>query len=196
MSGSEQVIVEDALPQPLFEQCKQALLQMAADEVAKGTSPLEGSDRGGGFPPTVTAACFSQANDLQLGPLRKLLTTEKILPKVIDIMGTNTTCYHFHCNVTPGQGFNALSEGDDSDGGAPEHPDFETLPCFGFHQVCAALLSAQHIVLPELSDTHCDWVGFGPPGRLRVSAGAAVQHEGRLLLYGRLEPRDGEHLDR
>ena len=64
MSGSEQVIVEDALPQPLFEQCKQALLQMAADEVSKGTSPLEGSDRGGGFPPTVTAACFSQANDL------------------------------------------------------------------------------------------------------------------------------------
>ena len=125
---------------------------MAADEVAKGTSPLEGSDRGGGFPPTVTAACFSQANDLQLGPLRKLLTTEKILPKVIDIMGTNTTCYHFHCNVTPGQGFNALSEGDDSDGGAPEHPDFETLPCFGFHQVCAALLS--HVVLPELSDAH------------------------------------------
>ena len=32
--------------------------------------------------------------------LAKLLTTERIFPKVVDIMGTNTTCYHFHCNVT------------------------------------------------------------------------------------------------
>ena len=81
------MIIENALPQPLFEACKKTLLQMAADEVARGTSPAYGSDRGGAFPPTVTAACFSQANDLQLSPLTKLLTTERILPKVIDIMG-------------------------------------------------------------------------------------------------------------
>jgi ectoine hydroxylase-related dioxygenase (phytanoyl-CoA dioxygenase family) len=145
------VIVEDVLPEPLFEQCKRTLLQMAADEIAKGTSPAHGSDRGGGFPPTVTAACFSQANDLQLTPLTKLLTTPKILPKVIDIMGTNTTCYHFHCNVTPGKGGSALSEGDDSDGHAPNHPDFDSLPCFGFHQDSGLQADCEYRPAPRFS---------------------------------------------
>jgi|EP01046_Picozoa_sp_COSAG06_P055991 hypothetical protein len=71
---------------------------MAADEVTRGAHAATGTDRGGFA--AVTAACFSQANDLQRTALAKLLTTERIFPKVVDIMGTNTTCYHFHCNVT------------------------------------------------------------------------------------------------
>lgn len=143
------LVVEDALPLPLFEECKRTLLQMAADEVARGAHAATGTDRGGFA--AVTAATFSQANDLQLSALTRLLTTEKILPKVIDIMGTNTTCYHFHCNVTSSMGGTVLDEGDDSDNGAPDHPPFDQHECFGFHQDSGLQADCEYRPAPRFS---------------------------------------------
>jgi ectoine hydroxylase len=156
------LLIEDALPPDLFHECKRLLLGMAADEVAKGAHAAAGTDRGGFA--AVTAACFSQANHLQRTALAKLLTTEKVLPKIIDIMGCNTTCYHFHCNVTSSMGGSVLDEGDDSDGGAPLHPDFQGVPCFGYHQDSGLQADCEHRPAPRFSMKAGYFFTDVPPG--------------------------------
>ena len=48
------------------------------------------------------AAAFSPANNLQRhNAVVRTLTNERILPKVIDLLGFNICCYHYHVNVTP-----------------------------------------------------------------------------------------------
>jgi hypothetical protein len=48
-------------------------------------------------------------------------------------------------------GGTVLDEGDDSDGGAPAHPDFDTEPCFGFHQDSGLQADCEYRPAPRFS---------------------------------------------
>eukprot|EP01047_Picozoa_sp_COSAG01_P013361 COSAG01_NODE_624_length_14732_cov_58.900772_5_plen_331_part_00 len=193
------LLIEDALPPDLFHECKRLLLGMAADEVAKGAHAAAGTDRGGFA--AVTAACFSQANHLQRTALAKLLTTEKVLPKVIDIMGSNTTCYHFHCNVTSSMGGSVLDEGDDSDGGAPSHPDFQQVPCFGYHQDSGLQADCEHRPAPRFSMKAGYFFTDVPPGGKLLSGNPRIYRGGQStylplsLITAIPSPDSGKYVD-
>lgn len=64
----------------------------------------------------------------------KVLTNERILPKVVDILGINISCYHYHVNVTP------PAPNEPSAAGVapvPEATDISAhVKTFRFHQVC------------------------------------------------------------
>ena len=135
---------------------------------------------------------------LQLEPsLVSLLTNSRILPKVIGLHGTNTSVYHFHCNVTPA-GTHTCGPGSTTDAASmsaysAEDVDYDSLPCFGFHQDSGLQ-----------ADTE-----YRPAPRFSLKAGAPSSHSKRvatlrypdqlglfrLLFHGRRQTRHGQHVD-
>ena len=112
-------LVENALPPAEFEAVRSLLIQMRGEMLAEGKcSPNE----------QAKAAAFSQANELQREScLQSLLTTGRILPKVVDLMGTNISAYHLHLNVTPAAAQAQMHK-------PPEEVDYDEVARFGFHQ--------------------------------------------------------------
>ena len=86
-------VVEDALPEELSAQMRDVLDNIRETKVAEGTlGEFEQGKQG----------AFSQANTLQTQePILDLLTNERIFAKVVDLLGVNILCYHYHTNVTP-----------------------------------------------------------------------------------------------
>ena len=105
------LLIEDALPS---EQCwllEQLVRAMHDAKLAAGRLAHE----------TIVQAAFSPANSLQDHKATiHLLKNERVLPKVVDILGANIKCYHSHWNYTPGRDV--------------AEPDYSELPTLGFHQ--------------------------------------------------------------
>ena len=107
------LLIEAALPSEqrwLLEELVRAMHGPA--KLAAGRLPHE----------TIVQAAFSPANSLQdHEATMHLLKNERVLPKVVDILGANIKCYHSHWNYTPGR--QDVAE-----------PDYSGLPTLGFHQ--------------------------------------------------------------
>ena len=112
-----QIIVENALPEGVVQELERLLDAELAQQTEDGVIDRSKGLRG------CSASGFSQANTLQTEPsFQHMVTNVRVLPKVVDIMGTNINMYHCPCIVTPATG---------------EDPptDYESLPPFGYHQV-------------------------------------------------------------
>ena len=105
------LLVENALPADQCWLLEELVRAMHDAKMVAGRAPHE----------TIVQAAFSPANALQdHEATMNLLKAERVLPKVVDILGANIKCYHSHWNYTPGRG-------------EPE-PDYDELPTLGFHQ--------------------------------------------------------------
>jgi hypothetical protein len=105
------LLIENALPAEQHWLLQELVTGMHDAKMAKGRLPHE----------TIVQAAFSPANSLQdHEATMHLLKNERVLPKVVDILGANIKCYHSHWNYTPGRN-------------EPE-PDYSDLPTLGFHQ--------------------------------------------------------------
>ena len=129
-------LIEDALPPALFEAVRSLLIRMREGMVANGVC---GPDE------QAKAAAFSQANvEMQSERcLRELLTAGRVLPKVVDIMGTNISMYHLHLNVTPPATEPAKNPAVDV--------DYDALPMLGFHQDSGLQADLEHRPAPRFS---------------------------------------------
>ena len=118
------MIVKNALPPEHHESLLAAVGQARVESIATGQNTETEMTH---------AAAFSPANSLQHSPpVTKLLTNERILAKVVDLLGFNICCYHFHVNVTPPAADEASAMG------AASMPTFEdistSVKTFRFHQ--------------------------------------------------------------
>ena len=105
------LLIENALPADQHHLLQELVTGMHAAKMAAGRLPHE----------TIVQAAFSPANSLQDHEVTtQLLKNERVLPKVVDILGANIKCYHSHWNYTPGRG-------------EPE-PDYSEVATLGFHQ--------------------------------------------------------------
>ena len=107
--------MENALPEGVVQELERLLDAERAQQVEDSVVDRKGF--GGAH-----ASGFSQANTLQTEPsFQQMVTNVRVLPKVVDIMGTNISMYHCPCIVTPATG---------------EDPptDYESVPPFGYHQ--------------------------------------------------------------
>ena len=74
----------------------------------------------------VRQALFSRNHRLQEHPaLLRLLTAEKVFPKIVDILGSNISLFHAFSPCTKAAGPAA--------GTVPPPPNFDSFPQFGFH---------------------------------------------------------------
>jgi hypothetical protein len=87
------LIIEDALPAAHHTALLEAVDEARAESIAT---------RQNHEAEMTHAAAFSPVNNLQNHrAVVRTLTNERILPKVIDLLGFNICCYHYHVNVTP-----------------------------------------------------------------------------------------------
>jgi ectoine hydroxylase len=108
------LIVLEVLEAAEHERLYGLLARLKDQKIREGRHPEE----------DLMQACFTAANNLGIDKdIVGLLTQRKIFPKVVDILGTNISCYHamarFDAPAPPG---------------TPIPTDFDALPPFGFHQ--------------------------------------------------------------
>ena len=99
----------------------------------------------------VRQALFSRNHRLQEHPaLLRLLTAEKVFPKIVDILGSNISLFHAFSPCTKPAGPAAV----------PPPPNFDSFPQFGFHRdggLHPNRLSLSPLPRPPLFVLLCVW---------------------------------------
>jgi hypothetical protein len=120
------LLIEDALPVAHHMALLEAVDEARAESIATG----QNTDT-----EMTHAAAFSPVNNLQNHKaVVRTLTNERILPKVVDLLGFNICCYHYHVNITPPAPGEASALGMDG-ATVPDAIDISSnVKTFRFHQ--------------------------------------------------------------